>query len=157
MDINHFAEQFNVELDQSKLVKIGKNYYYADKELQDVRSKINKDVFSLGIYLGCDAGKHFEPSPALIDIISKMPEAVKIKIFVNDKAETMFLYGRNILKESILKNPQNINEGIVLVQNSLDENLGYGLFQQQGKDLVVKNLLDKGYYLRKEVRKKKRE
>jgi ribosome biogenesis protein Nip4 len=36
----------------------------------------------------------------------------------------------------------------VLVQNEIDENLGYGVFKQEGKDLVIRNLLDKGKYLR---------
>src|SRR3989339_68510 len=156
MDINSFVKQFDVGLDQSKIVKSGKNYFYASQELQDVRSKIKRDVFSLGIYLGCDSGKHFEPSPALIDIISKLAGAEKFRIFVNEKAETLFLYGRNILEESISRNPNNIKEGLVLIQNDKDENLGYGLFQTQGDDVVIKNLLDKGEYLRKESKKKKR-
>jgi|SRR3989344_664143 len=152
MDINQFASQFAVNLDDSKLVKIGKHYYYADKSLSEIRSKITRDVFSLGIYLG-EQDKHFNPSPGFIDILAKL--ASKRKVFVNKKAEGLFLYGRNILLDSISKNPENIREGIVLVQNEKDENLGYGLFQTQGKDIVVKNLLDKGWYLRKEQRKRK--
>ncbi|HIJ14248.1 TPA: hypothetical protein HA371_05880, partial [Candidatus Woesearchaeota archaeon] len=37
-----------------------------------------------------------------------------------------------------------------------DENLGFGIFQSQGDDIVIKNLVDKGFYLRKEAKKKKR-
>lgn len=156
MDIFSFANKFDVTLDKSEVVKIGRNYYLANAELQDVRSKINRDVFSLGIFLGQDSGKLFDPSPALIDIISKMPDAGKKKIFVNEKAETMFLYGRNILEESISRNPNNITEGLVLIHNENDENLGFGIFQRQGEQVIVKNLLDKGFYLRKEAKRKKR-
>mgnify|MGYP000592662303 CR=1 FL=1 len=155
MDAMQFALLLGFKLNESKVIKIGKNYYYADESLKELRSKINRDVFSVGLYLGHDSGKHFDPSPAFIDMLSKMNGADNLKIFVNKKAESLFLYGRNILNESILRNPKNINSGYVFVQNEHDENLGYGIFQKQGKDLIVKNLLDKGYYLRKETKKKK--
>jgi ribosome biogenesis protein Nip4 len=59
----------------------------------------------------------------------------------------MFLCGRNILSESIAKNPNGLTEGLVLVQNEKDENLGYGLFKREDT-LIIKHVLDKGRYLR---------
>ncbi len=155
MDINHFTSIFGLKIDESKILKIGKNYYYADESLKGLRSKINRDVFSAGLYLGCDSGKHFDPSPALIDMLSKMDKSGSRKIYVNTKVEGLFLYGRNILKESISRNPNNIDSGYVFVQNEADENLGFGIFQQQGQQIIIKNLLDKGFYLRKEQKRKK--
>lgn len=151
MELNQFTSLFGLQLDSSKILKIGKNYYFSNPELIELRSKINRDAFALGIYLGCDSGKHFDPSPALIDMLSKMDGAKKI--YVNNKAEGLFLYGRNILKESISRNPEKIESGYVFVQNERDENLGFGIFQKQGKQIIVKNLLDKGVYLRKEAKK----
>lgn len=154
MDVNQFTSLFGMQLDSSKILKIGKNYYFADESLQELRSKINRDIFAAGLYLGCDSGKHFDPSPALIDMLSKMSSANDKKIYVNEKAEGLFLYGRNILKDSISRNPNKIDSGYVFVQNERDENLGFGIFQTQGDQVIVKNLLDKGFYLRKEAKKK---
>ena len=84
-----------------------------------------------------------------------MPEAVKKKIYIATKVEGLYLYGRNILKDSIARNPNNIDSGYVFVQNEKDENLGFGIFQKQGEQVIIKNLLDKGFYLRKEAKRKK--
>lgn len=154
MDVMQFASLLGMTLDESKIVKIGKNYYFADESLKQVREKIKRDAFSLGIYLGCDSGKHFDPSPALIDMLSKMDKAESRKIYVNAKAEGLFLYGRNILRDSISRNPNNIDSGYVFVQNERNENLGFGIFQKQGSQIIIKNLLDKGVYLRKEAKKR---
>jgi hypothetical protein len=89
----------------------------------------------------------FSPSPALIDLISKFPDAQSKKIFVNRKAEWMFLCGRNVLSDSVAKNPNGLSEGLVLVQNVQDENLGYGQFKKEDT-LIIKHILDKGRYLR---------
>jgi len=146
--LNEFVMQFtDVGPDENQIVRIGRNYYLADKDVAALRDSIKHDAFSLGIYLG-EEKNPFQPTPALIDIISKLPGSDKKKIFVNKKAEWLFLCARNILEQSIMKNPNNIREGLVLVQNEIDENLGYGVFKQEGKDLVIRNLLDKGKYLR---------
>ena len=141
-------------LDMSIVNKVGRNYFFAGKELQDLRNMIKRDVFSLGIFLG-EEKNFFQPSPACIDMISRLHGAEKKKIFINKKAEWLFLCGRAVLEESIAKNPNNLNEGVVLVQNEQDENLGYGLFKQEGKDLVIRNILDKGKYLRMNERRRR--
>jgi ribosome biogenesis protein Nip4 len=149
---HRFVSQFtDDELDESMVLRSGRNFFYADKRLIDIKNSVKQDVFSLGIFLG-EEKNHFEPSPACIDIISKMPGAQKRKIFINKKAEWLFLCGRAVLEQSIAKNPNNLGEGSVLVQNEQDENLGYGFFKQEGKDLVIRNILDKGKYLRMDER-----
>ena len=125
--------------------RIGRHYYLAEQRLWDMKHGIDRDLFSIGLYLGEE--KHlFEPSPVMVELLSKMPEADSRKIFINKKAEWLFLCGRNLLPESV-KNPNNLVSGFVLVQNERDENLGYGLFKQQDT-LIIKNVLDKGKYLR---------
>ena len=153
--LNDFVRKFgNIVLDEAKIVKIGRNYFYADNDLMKIRDAIKKDTFSIGVFIG-EEKNYFEPSPLFVEMLSKSDGTNKIKIYVNKKAEWLFLCGRSILLESISKNPHNIKEGYVFVQNENDENLGYGLFQQQGKDLIVKNLLDKGKYLRMNEKGKK--
>jgi ribosome biogenesis protein Nip4 len=126
--------------------RIGRNFYQAEERLWEIKSGVTRDIYSLGLFLG-EEKTGFSPSPALMDLISKFPDAESKKIFVNKKAEWMFLCGRNILSDSIAKNPHNISEGLVLVQNERDENLGYGLFKMEDQ-LIIKHVLDKGRYLR---------
>ena len=135
--------------------KIGRNYYFVENDLWELKESINKDVFSVGIFLGEEKDR-FEPNPAILDIISKFPDSEKRKIFVNKKAEWLFLCGRNILSDSISKNPYRVNSGLVLVQNENNENLGFGYFKQEGPALILRNILDKGHYLRIEDKKGKR-
>lgn len=143
---NAFVRGFsNQEMDN--VVKIGRNYFLTTQDLINIKENVNKDIFSMGIFMG-EHKDRFYPSPACVDIISSLSDATARKIMVNKKAEWLFLCGRNILMESVTKNPHSITEGLVLVQNERNENLGYGLFRKEGKDLVVRNLLDKGKYLR---------
>ncbi len=140
-----FVEQFGVE-GIPNVVRSGKSYYYAEHPLITMREHITRDVYSMGLYLG-EEKVGFNASPALIDMIAKLPSAQKRKVFVNKKAEWMFLCGRNVLSDSIIKNPHRLDEGIVLVQNERDENLGFGMFKKEDT-LIIKHILDKGKYLR---------
>ena len=126
--------------------RLGRNFYQAEARLWEIKTGVTRDIYSLGLFLG-EEKTGFSPSPALIDLLSKFPDAQSKKIFVNKKAEWMFLCGRNVLSDSIAKNPHNLREGLVLVQNENDENLGYGLFKMEDT-LIIKHILDKGRYLR---------
>jgi ribosome biogenesis protein Nip4 len=126
--------------------RVGRNFYKAEERLWNIKNGVNRDVYSVGLFLG-EEKMGFSASPALIDLISKFPDSQSKKIFINKKAEWLFLCGRNVLSESIAKNPNGLSEGLVLVQNEEDENLGYGLFKREDT-LIIKHILDKGRYLR---------
>jgi ribosome biogenesis protein Nip4 len=126
--------------------RIGRNFYKAEERLWNIRSGVDRDIYSIGTFLG-EEKQGFSPSPALLDLISRLPDAQSKKLFVNKKAEWMFLCGRNVLSDSITKNPNTLSEGLVLVQNEDDENLGYGQFKKEDT-LIIKHILDKGRYLR---------
>jgi ribosome biogenesis protein Nip4 len=142
---NKFVQQFtNTEF--TDVHRIGRNFYNAESRLWDIKTGVNRDLYAIGTFLGEE--KHgFNPSPALMDLISKLPNSESKKIFINKRAEWLFLCGRNILSESIINNPHNISDGIVLIQNEHDENLGYGQFKKEDT-LIIKHILDKGAYLR---------
>jgi ribosome biogenesis protein Nip4 len=142
---NKFTKQFT-NTDFTDIRRVGRNFYQAEERLWEIKNGVNRDIYALGLFLG-EEKMGFSPSPALVDLISKFPDAQSKKIFVNKKAEWMFLCGRNILSESISKNPHNLSEGLVLVQNDHDENLGYGQFKKEDT-LIVRHILDKGRYLR---------
>lgn len=80
-------------------------------------------------------------------------------IKVNEKAESLFLYRRNILCQSILEinNDLGIDEK-VLVVNEHNEFLGIGklklsplkvFLEKYEQQVAIKNLMDLGWYLRK--------
>lgn len=123
--------------------KIGKKYFYFNNEILDLKNKINKEIFSAGLFLGEDR-QEFKPSLALLEILSK--HSAK-KVFINREAEWLFTCGRDVFQKSIIK--MNVDSGLVLVQNEQDENLGYGRIIT-GNKIFIKNILDKGNYLRME-------
>ncbi|MGV8172192.1 MAG: hypothetical protein ACP5OA_05885 [Candidatus Woesearchaeota archaeon] len=142
---NKFTKQFT-NVDLTDIHRFGRNFYKAEERLWNIKNGVNRDMYSIGMFMG-EEKMGFSPSPALIDLISRFPDTQSKKVFVNKKAEWMFLCGRNVLSESILKNPNNLSEGLVLVQNERDENLGYGQFKKEDT-LIIKHVLDKGRYLR---------
>lgn len=144
-DFDLFVKQFtNVKI--SGVVKIKRKYFLPGDGIQEIASKIDREPYAVGIFLG-EKKKDFKPSPALLDIIAKISDK---KIFISEKAEWLFLCGRDIFGDSIIKS--NIVSGPVLVQNQKDENLGYGLLSGKRGHLSIKNILDKGDYLRSEAR-----
>jgi len=142
---NKFTKQFT-DIEINNVHRLGRNFYQAEERLWEIKNGVTRDIYSLGLFLG-EEKTGFSPSPALLDLISKFPDAQSKKLFVNKKAEWMFLCGRNVLPSSIAKNPNGLTEGLVLVQNERDENLGYGLFKMEDQ-LIIKHVLDKGRYLR---------
>lgn len=114
--------------------------YYLDKETYYSGEKENiKNLVASGLVLG-HKKNNFKPSLYLLELIAK--DSSK-KIVINSKAEWLFLCGRDVFKDSILK--KNATE-FCLVQNEKDENLGFGLI----KGNLVKNMLDRGDFLRRE-------
>ncbi len=137
--INEFINKFTTE-NLGNIIKIGRGYYLVDSSLLKIKDKIGKDVFSIGVFLGEVKSKKFIPSIQLIDLLSTKSNK---KIVVNNKAEWLFLCGRDVFKQSIISGSLKTGKEY-FVTNSKNENLGLGKFD--GK--VVKNLIDKGQYLR---------
>ena len=103
-----------------------------------------------GIYLGKEKKGGFEPSLALLEILSQHSQK---KVAIDDKSAWLFLCGRDVFQQGVVKIYPGISEGLVLVQNTRDENLGYGKLQRG--QIRIKNILDRGDFLRREMRKKR--
>ena len=80
------------------------------------------------------------------------------RVYVNDKGEMLFLYGRDIFSESVLYCTDDVGENdVVLVCNSHGDVIGIGKsrfdhsrIKKVGRGrVVVENLVDRGEYLRK--------
>jgi ribosome biogenesis protein Nip4 len=146
--IHKFIKQFTQE-EIKDIIQVRKDYYLANQDLLETKNKIKLEPSSIGLYLGTATGKTFQPSPALIELIAKKSNN---KIFINKNTEWLFLCGRDIFGKGIIK--ANTQEGLVLVQNQKDENLGYGKIIDDishKERIVIKNILDKGIYLRQEM------
>ena len=143
--ISHFTSD-----SLGNVVKIHKSYYLVDDELLKVKDKINLAPEYIGIFLGEDS----KPSLALLELIAKHSDR---KVFINDSAEYLFICGRDVFGKSIVKANISQRGKIVLVQNGRDENLGYGEIVDnldKRDKVVLKNLADRGDFLRREMSKK---
>ncbi len=140
--IEDFIKKFT-DKKVGEITEIRSRFFLADRELIELKNRIRDEPFAFGTFLGEINENKFKPSIALLDNISMLSDK---KVFVNAKAEWLFLCGRDVFRQGIVKN--NVNEGLVLVQNEKDENLGYGEFSV-GK-VAIKNLLDRGDFLRRE-------
>ena len=142
-NMKEFIQKFTDE-DVGNIVKLHKSYYLVNKELTKIMNEISDEPQSVGVYLGEDE----KPSLALLDILAKKSGR---KLIVNEKGEFLFICGRDLMGKSIKSS--NVDKGLVLVQNGKDENLGYGKIVgdlSQKEEIVVKNLLDRGDFLRRE-------
>ncbi|MBW2987514.1 hypothetical protein KY336_03090, partial [Candidatus Woesearchaeota archaeon] len=107
------------------IIEIKKRFFIANKEQIEMMEKIKEKEGivpeMVGTFLGEISKKKFKPSLALLELLARHSER---KVFVDDKAEWLFLCGKDVFKESVKK--CNVKSGLVLVQNKKDENLGNG-------------------------------
>ena len=84
----------------------------------------------------------------MLDIIGK---STKRRIIIDDKAEWLFLCGRDIFGKSIVR--ADVKEGFAIIQNKAGETLGFGKITDdisKKNKAVIKNKLDRGDFLRRE-------
>ena len=146
--INSFAEKFNTKLnlDPKLIVKQKSRYYLLN---QTLKSFSKSNFFHAGTYLGKIKKRKLYPSLNLLYLLSKNPKANKT--IVNQKAEWLFICGRDILKQGIIAiyGPETRNTH-TLVQNQQNENIGYGIIVT---NKTIKNITDIGDLLRRENHK----
>lgn len=138
--LDEFISQFGVK-SVGEVIWLRRECFLIRKEDHELAEQ---EIFGLGIYLGEDKGQ-FHPSPALIELIAARTQ--EHKVVVDERAAWLFLCGRDILDKGALSVGEPTALGLFLVQNEHDENLGFGV---RKKGMVVKNILDRGFYLRRE-------
>lgn len=149
--VKEFTKQEIAEL--RSVEKIGKKYFYMPKDLKELKDKIPLEPYSEGLPLGELKNNKFMPSIALLDLLSSYTDK---KIIINAKGQTMFLYGKDVFGENIKNendnNNNNVENGLCLVLNEDHEVLGYGELRKgkTGKKTIIKNILDRGDFLRRE-------
>jgi ribosome biogenesis protein Nip4 len=145
--INEFINNFcDEEID---FIQIKDSYYLLSYEIKQIYSFLNENSLSLdepeliGNYLGKITKNKFIPSFYLLEWINNKTNQ---KIIINSRASWLFLCGRDVFNKSIISSN---NKGKVIVLNENNEVLGYGIFNNDG----VKNLFDRGDFLRREKSK----
>ncbi len=122
-------------------VKKGKTYFL---EVDDLKEFYDMNGYAISLSLGTE-DRFFKPSLFLIELLSKESSN---KIFLNHTAEWLFLCGRDAFLNNVYKN--NAKSNIFLVQNKYDENIGLGMKTKHKGKNIIKNLNDRGDFLRRE-------
>jgi ribosome biogenesis protein Nip4 len=123
---------------------VGDRVYLESDALKAFKSGEQRKPYSRGLPLGMD-GKEFVPTPALLSLLA---QESNVKAVITDKhAAHLFLCGRDVFHGGFTCTR---GEGLVLVQNARDENLGLAELTQGRDGLMLRNILDRGNYLRHE-------
>lgn len=112
--------------------------------------------FAMGLAIG-ELKKEFMPTMAGADLFSRSAKRNKYYIVVNENAEKLVLYGRDIMGDSIVEASDMLDENeLVVILNGRFEAIGIGRTRFAGRSLVQKGRItittvdDAGYYLREE-------
>lgn len=152
-EILDFAARFKatINLSEKLIVKRKKRYFLLNENL---KSHLQKDYYSIGVYLGKTKGGRFFPS---FNLLAMMARGRVRKIVVNKKTEWLFICGRDVFKRGMLRTTDSMKKGAyTLVVNQYGECLGFGrvLCNLDGEvdkqKVIVRNTSDIGDFLRRE-------
>jgi 60S ribosome subunit biogenesis protein NIP7 len=132
----------------------GREVHAMSKDLNEFIRSHNLTPVSAGLKIG-EVGRRFRFSIEG----SFLVKSKRKRVYVSRKGEMLFLYGRDIFAESVVKVTDDVRENdIVFVTNTKGDIIGIGKsrfdclrMRSAEKDrVVVENLVDRGEYLRKE-------
>ena len=144
-----FAKPFGISLPEN-IIWQGKQAFLVPPEVQAVADQIDGSPFAIGLPLGEADKKGFRPSFALLDLLKETEN----KITIMNEAEWLFTCGRDIFLDKV-KAKGKLKE-VFLVVNEQGVVLGLAKKEQKGKNLIYKNLFDRGDFLRREEKRKKK-
>ncbi len=154
--LNRFFDKwglFDYFKDKSLLIKEnkGKEVYLANDEAR--KFALEYEPVLAGIKLG-ELKKQFWLSIEGASIFAKHSD--RRKIMVNEQAEALILYGRDVFGDSIINHTNDFDENeVVLITNKCDEVIGIGRTRFSAEKInksgvTVTNIADRGAYLREE-------
>lgn len=138
------------------LIDENREVYALSKELADFLNIFKMNYVCTGIKVGEVGGRRFRFT---LEGSFYLARKEKKRIYVDEKGEMLFLYGRDIFARSILKVTDDFKENdVVFVCNERGDILGLGrsrfdasVYKKlEDERVVVDNLIDRGEYLRKE-------
>lgn len=154
--ITDFISRFgtSLKLDESLIIEKQGRFYLLSSKL---KGSISEGFFYAGAYLGKTRHGVFFPSFSLLAMIAARKEANKVT--VNERSEWLFVVGRDLFKQGILKANGSTREGTyTLVVNQHEESLGFGRIVRSldgrgdKQRIAVRNVSDIGDFLRREKR-----
>jgi ribosome biogenesis protein Nip4 len=139
----------SLSLDENLIVKKQNRYFLLNENLKKL---ILKDFFYAGVYLGKTKDRKVFPSFNLLGMIA---QGKANKVVVDKKTAWLFICGRDIFKQGIVKVMGSKKRGdYTLVLNMHGECLGFGRIlcdlDTEIRGVAVKNISDIGDFLRRE-------
>lgn len=108
-----------------------------------------------GLVIG-ELKKQFMPSIAGADLFARVRSKSDFYVKVNDNAEQLVLYGRDIMGESIVEASDKLKENELVIVVGSSGAIGVGRTRFAGKSvfqegkITITTVIDAGYYLREE-------
>ncbi len=141
--------------DNVLLVNDKKEVFGLSKDLANFVERFKLNYFCIGIKLGEVGSRRFRFA---LEGTFYLIKKEKKRVYVDEKGEMLFLYGRDIFARSVVSVTEDVRENdIVFVCNKRGDILGLGKsrfdserYKEVDEDrVVVENLVDRGEYLRK--------
>jgi ribosome biogenesis protein Nip4 len=149
--LEDFASKLDAEihLDERLVVGEGNRYFALGENLTKL---VGKGFFYAGTYLGKTKEGRFFPSFNLLRMIAS---GKANKVVVDAKTEWLFICGRDVFKQGIVKVIGSSKRGsYTLVLNQRGECMGFGRIlcdlDKEKEVVAIKNVLDIGDFLRRE-------
>jgi hypothetical protein len=133
------------EPDEPRIIRINDKYFALDAALGFPPER--KGLVYAGLYLGRDR-RVFEPSAMLLETLSK--EAGTRKIHVDRETAWLFVCGRDVFQESILRVEGELSPGSYCLVIFDGWCLGYGRYETAWGSRVIRNYFNIGDFLHRE-------
>lgn len=124
--------------------------FLVDKSIEKTVGSMKSNPYSAGLFAAKIVENKVRPSLQLLHNIN-----LQNVVVVSPKAEQRFLYGKCLTSKDVIWSSSLLGGETVVVCNESDEPLGYGhaltnsdIMKRLGKEKVVRNLDDLGWYLR---------
>ncbi|MFQ5975743.1 MAG: hypothetical protein ACE5J5_05475 [Candidatus Hydrothermarchaeales archaeon] len=146
------GDEFGVDLDKAlkdKTILVGhgkrKEVFITNSETFKQLNHMQGEPYFAGLYIGDIKGKKFLLGLEAASIISKHSNK---KVVVGQRTEQLVLYGRDIFSKSVqgLYKKAKVGERILIVNES-NECIGIGRLKKG--EVIVENVMDRGWYLRR--------
>ena len=150
-----FASRFGgskITFNHEFIVEKNQRFYLLNPRLKGMP----ENYYFAGLYLGKSRNGMFFPS---FNLLNLLVDVASNKVMVDGKAAWLFICGRDIFREGIVKVMGSRQRGdATLVLNEFGECLGFGAVMgesnaTEGK-VFVRNVLDVGDFLRRERKTK---
>ena len=147
-----FASRFGgkVAFNPEFIVEKSQRYYLLNPRLK----RLPGNFYYAGLYLGKVKNGVFFPS---FNLLNMLVDVAVNKVVVNRKAAWLFICGRDVFGTGVINVMGSKRKGeTTLVLNEFGECLGFGKITSDlggfGKNVVIKNVLDIGDFLRRETK-----